>query len=948
MIGYRIHIITLMMKILFLFLSLFLSTHYINAQQIPVDELYRTGRLSNGLTYYIRHNEKEAKLADFFLAQRVGSILEEPQQRGLSHFLEHMAFNGSKHFPGTEKSPTIVHWCESHGIKFGTNLNAYTSVDETVYQLNAVPVSRQAILDSTLLILYDWSCGLLLKDKEIDKERGVVREEWRNRQSGMALQRMMEETLPTVFNGTKYADCLPIGHMSVVDNFAYEELRAYYSKWYRPDLQAIIVVGDVDVDFMEQRIRSLFGTIPAPHKAAERVYYPVPDNEQMIVATKQDSEQPIVLANLYIKHDATPEEAKGTESYLHEGYMDFLIKYMLNSRLQELLTQPVVPFLSASVRMGPFLISNTKDALALSFGCHEDSIRKSFVTAIGELERARRFGFTATEFERAKIQQLKGYERRVENSTNHLNRYFVNKALLHFLKGEPLITDSFDLHSLRGFLEKVTLKDVNKACKELINNHNQVLVVYGPDKPNFNLPTDHELASYVYDAQTAGYEAYQDCESDKPLISEMPEKGTIVMEKAYAHGATELTLSNGVKVYVKSVKSYDNSVSMRFWGNLGTRYCPDKDVPNFSFISSVITNAGVGDFDQTGLKRKLAGNSARVSLSISNDMQQIKGKSNPKDLETLFRLTYLYFTSPRKDRQAFESEVNRMRSFLTNREANPQVPYNDSLINILYHDSPRVQPIKLATLDKLNYDRILDIYRENFSNAAGFNMLLVGNVSLDTLRPLLCRYVASLPAKATAENTGRLFPYPDIVPGNKTHIFKRSMKTPTAHVGVYYTFDMPFNAKSDLTLDCLARILQTTYIDSVREEKGAVYGVSVSAQIDKDSKPSSLISIRFKTAPEKYEEIIPVIYKQVALMAHCGPSKEALDNVKRYLLKAHRQYVKRNGYWEHVLFNQLKNGMDIETAYEHMVTELTGDDVQQAAQQLLESNRRIEITMLPK
>ena len=463
------------------------------AQNVTTDNSFRIGRLKNGMTYYIRHNNKEKGIADFYIAQRVGSILENPDQRGLAHFLEHMAFNGSKNFKNTDASPSIVHWCEAHGIKFGTNLNAYTSIDETVYNVSAVPVKNPAVVDSTLLILHDWSHYLDLDDKEIDKERGVIHEEWRTRRAGMASQRLMEQALPIIYKGTKYEDCMPIGTMEIVDHFPYKVLRDYYHKWYRPDLQAIIVVGDVDVDQMEKKIQAVFSSIPMPANAAKRNYYPVNDNDKMIVASLKDSEQPIMLVTLYMKRDATPDAEKSTIRYQRDGYVDDLISYMVGERLDEMQDRNPKPCLSASARIGQFLVSRTKDAFTLSFGVRQENIKGSFDAAIGTIEQIRQHGFTPSELERAKAFRRKVIDRQFNERNDRRNSYYVRRAQHNFLDAEPITSEAYNKQLDEQFSREVTLKEVNAAMREAITDRNQVLVIYAPDKPEVKIPSDAEL-----------------------------------------------------------------------------------------------------------------------------------------------------------------------------------------------------------------------------------------------------------------------------------------------------------------------------------------------------------------------------------------------------------------------------------------------------------------------
>lgn len=913
------------------------------AQTVEQDNSFRTGRLKNGLTYYIRHNAKDPGLADFYIAQRVGSILEEPRQRGLAHFLEHMAFNGTKNFPGKGKKLGIVPWCETIGVKFGTNLNAYTSVDQTVYNITSVPLKREGILDSTLLILHDWSHYLLLEDKEIDKERGVIHEEWRTRRSSRAVQRMMEQVTPVIYKGTKYEDCLPIGSMDIVDNFPYQDLRDYYKKWYRPDLQAIIVVGDVDVDQVERKIQKLFGKIKMPKNPAERIYYPVNDNEQMIVAVEKDNEQPIMLAHLYMKRDATPDEEKNTVKYQRDDYIDHLIQYMLNGRMQELQHQEVPPCLSASGHASSFFVSRTKDAFSLSFGCRQDNVKRSFDAAIGEAERARRFGFTSSELERAKSLYLSSAERVFKEHTERRNSYYVQKALQNFLEWEPMLTAEYELEQTKRFNADITLDEVNAATRDLISDRNQVLVVYAPDKEEFAIPSKQEMEQYVLQAQTADYEPYQEEVLAKDLIQQLPQPGSIVSEKDAEFGYRELTLNNGVKVYVKPTELSKDQIQMRFFGEGGTSLYPDDDVPNFSFLRSAITNAGVGEFDEITLRKMLAGKMARVSPNVSDEVQSISGNSSVKDLKTMMELTYLYFTSPRKDTVAFNGEINRMRSFLTNRNASPSVDYNDSLRVILYGNSPRVQPMTQERLSLVNYDRVLDIYKERFSDASGFKMMLTGNIDMDMLRPLLCQYIASLPSAGRVETFANT--YPDIVPGNFTRTWKKKMNTPSTQVTICYTFPQPFELKGDMALDVFKRVLQIAYTDSVREEKGGTYGVSVDYSLDRNSTPNTMVRVSFQTDPDKYEMLIPIIYAQVQHIADNGPLASSMDKVKKYLAKTYEQNITHNDYWDYVMYEYLRHGIDYHTGFQDMLDSLTAADVQQVAKDLLKANRRIEVTM---
>ena len=933
------------MKKLFVTFLLFLTAFGLSAQQLPQDPTIRKGKLKNGMTYYIRHNAREAGLADFYIAQRVGSILEEPRQRGLAHFLEHMAFNGTKNFPGKGKRLGIVPWCETIGVKFGANLNAYTSIDQTVYHIGSAPLKREGIIDSCLLVLHDWSHYLLLEDAEIDKERGVIHEEWRTRRAGMAVQRLQEQAMPKVYQGTKYEDCLPIGSMDIVDNFPYQDLRDYYHKWYRPDLQAIIVVGDIDVDKIEKKIKKIFSPIPMPKNAAERIYYPVGDNEKMIIDIEKDKEQPIALCHIYQKREATPDNEKNSEKYLRDDYIDRLIGTMLNDRLVELRQQPVSPFQSATGRASQFFLSRTKDAFSLSISCKKDNILGGIICAVGVAERARQHGFTQSELDRAKRLQLNAAERRANMKDDYRNSHYVNECVDNFLESEPMVSVEFKLEFTRKLDREVTLAEVNAAVKQLITNKNQVVIMYAPDKEGFEIPSEQQIEQVILAAQQQEYAPYQEGQLAESLISVVPQPGTIVSEKPYRHGFTELTLSNGMKVYTKKTDYEADAVSMRMYADGGTSLYGDEDIPNFALIASGVTEGGVGQFDAVTLRKMLTGKSVRVSPSVGSKGQSISGSSSVKDMQTMFQLAYLYFTQPRKDTAAFASLMNRQHAFLANRNASPKVDYNDSIRAILYGHHPRMEPVVQATLDKVNYERILQIYKERFSDAANFKTVIIGNYDEQDLRQMLCLYLATLPATNQHEQTdySRI---PQIVGGEKKTCFTKQQATPLANVSIFLTADVPFTPQSDLELDFLKRCLSIAYTDSVREEKGGTYGVSVDFELDKDNQPNATMKIAYNADPNRYKELNPIVYQQLKNIADNGPAETSMQKVKEYLVKQYAQAAITNDYWSYIIWHELDDDTDFDRDYCKMVQQMKPEDIQRMAKQLLASKRCIEVTML--
>jgi zinc protease len=857
-----------------------------------------------------------------------------------------MAFNGTKNFPCKGKRLGIVPWCETIGVKFGANLNAYTSVDQTVYHIGSAPLKREGVIDSCLLVLHDWSHYLLLEDAEIDKERGVIHEEWRTRRAGRAVQRLMEEAMPKVYKGTKYEDCMPIGSMDIVDNFPYQALRDYYNKWYRPDLQAIIVVGDVDVDKIEKKIKKTFSSIPMPKKPAERVYYPVNDNERMIVDIEKDAEQPVVLCHLYMKRDATPDNQKNNEQYLRGDYVDELIAYMINGRLTEMKQQANPPFQTASGRASNFFLCRTKESFALSVSCKQENILGGIISAVAACEQVRQQGFSLSELERAKRYRLNHDERKFNERHDRINSKLVSLCVNHFLTGEPLISMEKQWELTQKFNREVMLEEVNKAARELITDQNQVVIMYAPDKEDVHLPTEQQIEDVILATQRQHYAPYEEEHVDGQLLIEQPKAGTILTEKPWKHGFTELTLSNGMKVYVRQTDFSKNTIQMTMKADGGTSVYGDEDIPNFSLISSAVTEGGVGVWDAATLRKKLADKSVRVQVSVGSQSQSITGGASVKDVETMMQVAYLYFTQPRRDTAAFAGLYNRSYSFLNNRNASPRVDYNDSITAILYGHHPRMEPMSQERLTKVNYDRILEIYKDRFGNAADFQTVIIGNMSLDELRPMICQYLASLPSVGQKHSVVNKANVPQLQKGDFARIFKKKMATPLANVSIYHMADVPFTSKNDLTLDFLKRILSIAYTDSVREEKGGTYGVSVDFNLVKDEAPNAILKISYNADPSRYKELNPVVYQQLQSIADRGPQPASLEKVRQYLLKQYDQMAITNGYWDYVVWHQLDDNEDFDQGYCDMARQMTAADIQQMARILLQQKNRIEITML--
>ncbi|MBF1509841.1 M16 family metallopeptidase [Prevotella pallens] len=916
---------------------------YAQQGKIDNDNTIRKGILPNGMTYYIRHNAQTKGVADFYIAQKVGSILEEKRQRGLAHFLEHMAFNGTKHFPGNTLQPGIVAWCESVGIKFGANLNAYTSVDQTVYNISAAPVTREGVIDSCLLILNDWSHELLLTDKEIDKERGVIEEEWRTRRSGMAMQRLSEQAMPVIYAGTKYSDCMPIGNIDIVRTFPYNDLRDYYSKWYRPDLQAIIVVGDINEDKIEEKIKKLFAKIPLPQNPAHRIYYPIGNNEKMILYTATDKEQPTVNFTLYMKRDVTPKQERNTIQNYADDYKTNILRMAINDRLEELSRTKNAPFISASVRSGNFFLASTKDAFELSGVLKEGKAIEAIQLLVGEVERARANGITIDELKRGKAEMLSYAENDYNDRSNRRNGEFVEQCVQNFLEETPIIEPEKELEMVRKLDKTVTIDDVNALAKTIITNQNQVVTMFGPDKNTFKMPTNSSIENAILKAQKQHYTPYKTQNTlTERLITKLPKPGSIISERTYKYGYTEFTLSNGLKVYVRPTNFEPDEVNLKLFSLGGKNIYPDSEMPNLTYLMAGATIGGVAQYNDLTLEKMLAGKIATVTPFIDNDTRGMAGTSNVKDTKTLLELVYLYFTQPRKDPQAFKNLMEQQQEFLTNAHVNPMLAYNDTLHKVAYATN-RMASMDKEQLKRVNYNRIMHIYKELFANAANFKLILTGNININKLKPLLCQYIATLPSNNAKETIGTY--EPKLVDGKKTYIFHKKQTTPTAITTIVIKGKMEYNNRNELLMDAIGQLLRIVYTEKVREDKGGTYSVQASGDLQHHPNDEALLRIAFQTDPQKYNDLIPIVYKELEKMATEGPSQQDLDKVKAYELKVYNQVLRMNNYWEYVLYTDLYNGIDVDTDFRYIVENMTCDDIRTTLRNLLNQNNCIEVTM---
>ena len=914
-------------------------------QPLPYDAQTRYGKLDNGLTYYIRHNEYPKGQANFYIAQKVGSVQEEDDQRGLAHFLEHMCFNGTENFPEN----SLIRYLETLGVKFGAQLNAYTSIEETVYNINNVPTGREATIDSVLLILHDWSHNLTLDPKEIDKERGVIHEEWRLRTS--AMQRILTRQLPKLMSNSRPGNRMPIGLMEIIDNFKPEVLRAYYEKWYRPDLQAIVVVGDLDVDRTEQSIKQMFSPIPMPENAAKREYYTVPQNDEAIVVSDHDKEQTLPIVLICNKHDdPLPREQRNSLAYMMTTVVKHMTMTMLNKRLDEKSLDPDCPYIEAGVEDGDFLLAKTP-AFQTTIVPKEGRLEEAIRTVMAEVYRAAEHGFTQGEFDRCRNEFLSQVEAQYNNREKTETGVYIHDYVRNFLDNVPIPGIEFENMLYHQTLPQLPVQMTNELIKSLVSvsDKNLVVLSVNPEKEGYVQPTEQQLLDAIHSAQQMKLEAYVDNVKNEPLIAKLPKPGKIKKEVSGPFDTQILTLSNGARVILKKTDYQDNQVLMRAYSEGGTgRYGVD-DKYNLNLSGVLIGASGLGNFTDTELDKALAGIQASVSAQLGGRSEFLSGSAVPKDLRTMFELTYLHFAPLKRDDKAAQSALNQMKEMLRNQAANPMRAFSDSLQTTLYGaDNPRLVLMKEENVDKVSYDRVLEIYRDRFQGANDFTFVFVGNFDNDSIRQYICQYLASLPK--VKRNDKAVDNHYNIREGQYTTRFQRKMQEPQTAMILYLQSPIKNTLKNQVVADVLGQVLTMRLIAIVREEMGAAYSVNASCGISKISDGSCRTNIQIyaPVKPEMCDSALLVINQELQKIARDGAEDKYISKVKEYLLKTYTENERKNGTWLSYIEEQDRDQLDTYTNYQPTVQAVTSDDIAALAKQILEAKNCITVIMLPE
>ena len=928
--------------------ALLLLTGVVQAQPqmtVPVDKDVRIGKLANGLTYYIRHNNWPENRANFYIAQKVGSIQEDETQRGLAHFLEHMAFNGSDNFKGN----SLIEWCRANGIEFGGDLNAYTSIDQTVYNIDNVPTQRAGAIDTCMLILRDWSTGLTLDKDEIEKERGVIHEEWRLRTS--AQSRMFERDLPKLYPGSKYGVRYPIGLMSVVDNFKPNELRDYYVKWYHPSHQGIIVIGNVDVDKIEAQIKKLFGNIQNPKNEAPIIDEQVPDNAQPIVIIDKDKEMRSSIVELMFKHDVFPDSLKNNIKYLVYNYINGAISSMLGNRFTEAAQKADCPFVGAQASDDNYIFAKTKNAFDLSVSPKDisvaaDALKAAFV----ELRRAAEFGFTPSEYSRFQADCMSSLDKAYSNKDKRYNSQFYGECLGNFLTNEPMTGIEYSYQTMKQIIPMIPLEAINEQIKELVskNDSNMVILNFNNEKEGNVYPTEAQLLDAVKAARAENITAYVDNVKNEPLIKELPKAGKIKKEtKSNKFDYTTLELSNGVKVILKKTDYKKDQVILSGAGGAGSTSYGKADFVNTKVFDDVIGISGLGDFSSTELQKAMAGKIANANLKMNERKMSVDGNSTPKDVETMLQMVYLYFTNIKKDNDAYNNLMQQYEVSLKNRELSPDIAFSDSLTATLYNHNPRTAPLLLKDLKDINYDRILQIAKERTASAKGWEFTIIGNFDDATIRPLICKYLGALPAKAKNDASKR---ERILQKGQIENIFYRKMETPKANCYmVWHNMNLPYTLEKSIQVDMIGQVLSMEYLKEIREEASAAYSCGAyggASAADDGFKIYQVIGV-CPMKPEKRDVALKIMTDEANKLATTCDA-EMLNKVKALMLKQIDDRAKTNSFWDGVIYEYDKLGVDTYSDYKKLVEAQTPQSVSAFMKEFLASGSKITVVMLPE
>jgi zinc protease len=907
------------------------------SKKVPLDPNVRIGKLKNGLTYYIRKNEEPKNRAELRLAIKAGSILETDDQQGLAHFMEHMNFNGTTHFPKNE----LVNFLQKTGVRFGADLNAYTSFDETIYEL-PIPTDSAGLLDKGLLVLEDWAHGALLDPSEIEKERGVVLEE--SRMGRGAQQRMRDQFLKQILNNSRYAERLPIGKDSILKTFKPATIKAFYKDWYRPDLMAVIAVGDFDPNVVEAAIKQKFGSIPSPVKPKQRPTYRIPLDGSTNVAIVTDPEYPQNLIQVIYKQ---PEQKEKTLKDVRDNIIIGLYNSMIGQRMQELTQKANPPFLFGMSQYGSFM-GDLDAYTSVAFAKDAGSMEVALKAVLEENARVQKFGFTEAELDRSKKDMLNALERAFKEKDKTKSVNYTREYIGHFLNDKPFmgIEAYFDL--VKKNIDGIKVSEINHVASKYITDKNRSVVLMGPEKSKGDMLTEAQIRK-ILDESGKDVTAYVDDVLDSPLLPTEPKAGKVVSEKQFPKlGMTELTLSNGVKVMLKPTNFKNDQILLKATAKGGYSLFPGER-PTGMFSSYMIESGGVGPYNQTQLQKFLAGKTVNAGPYISELTEGIGGSTNPKDLETTLQLVYAYFTEPRKDAEVVGGLLANQRAYLENQQktVTPDKVFSDSLNAILTNHNPDRRPLTPETIDKVNLDRALTMYKDRFADASDFIFTFVGAFKIEQIKPLLEKYIGGLPSTDRDDT----FKHPNIFPP-KGRIEKTVYKglEPKSKVSLILSGEYDYSPENNVQIEALQEVLQIKLIEALREEESGVYGVGVSQSTEKIPSGHYRFSIGFGCAPENVDKLVKRTIDEIGKIKTNGADKK---DIEKFVAESNREMeiaIKTNNFWLDYLDDNVFLGDDLEEVFERekLLKSITVDSTKVAANKYFNEDNLIKMVLMPE
>jgi zinc protease len=907
-------------------------------QPVPVSPKLRTGQFANGLRYFIRENREPRNRAELRLVVRVGSIVEDDDQRGLAHFLEHMAFNGTANFQKQE----LVKFMESIGMRLGPGVNASTSFDETIYMLQ-LPTDSKENMAKAFQILEDWAHGLTLDPAEIDKERGVVIEEWRLGQG--AGSRIRDKQFPILLKDSRYAVRLPIGTRESLETFQHEALRRFYLQWYRPELMGVIAVGDFNGADIEALVKSHFERLPATLPGArERVSNGVPEHQETMVSVVTDREIPQTSVTVYHK-------MPHVDDWTHKGYRDRLVEQlytgMLNDRFAEIARRPGAPILGAGSDKGRLI--GTTGAFTLSAGVPENGVEKGIETLFTEAARVARFGFTASELEREKVNTLRAIERAYTGRDNNTSARYASEYVRVFLYGESTPDIEYEFELYKRFMPTITLDEVNQVGRTWIRDANTVIAVTGPDKEGVKMPGEAALLAAVKSVDSKEITAYVDTVADQPLLASPPAGSKVVEIRELQGNVTEWKLGNGVRVVLKPTDFQTDQILFRGFSPGGTSLASDEDYIPASTAVAVIAGGGLGPFNVTSLQRVLAGKAANVSPTIGAYDEGFSGNASPKDLETLFQLIYLRFTAPRADAEFFEVFNTQNRRVLANRDASPATAFNDAFNRLITQNHLRARPATVATLDQTNLEKSLAFYKDRFSDASDYTFVFVGDLKLDVIRPLVEQYLGGLPSTGRKENWKDVGMRPP--KGVVAEVVHKGVE-PQSQTRIAFTGPIDYDRQAErLGIQAMAMAFQGRLRNILREELGGTYSVSVSPALSFRPQQTYTLTISFGSAPERYVELIQTIFKEIEVLKANGPTEAEVRDAREVMLRSFETSLRQNATWLNQFVSDYQRDEEPGAAlrtYTEVVQALTPESLKKAAEKYFNMENIIQVTLLPE